>query len=81
MIRSLMILAAFLSVAVLCATPYGRALKQARKVAGQGGGDAFRQVWIQMDEVLKQNLASIYKFNSLIMILAYKIFTVKEHFE
>lgn len=33
------------------------------------------------NEVLKKNLASIYKFNSLIMILAYKIFTVKEHFE
>ena len=54
-----MILAAFLSVAVLCATPYGRALKQARKVAGQGGGDAFRQVWIQMDEVLKQNRGAL----------------------
>lgn len=33
------------------------------------------------NEVLKKNLASILKFNSLIMILGYKIFGVKEHFE
>jgi hypothetical protein len=61
MMRNLLIFTALLCAAVLCgASPYGRALQQARKVAGQGGGgDAFRQIWMQMDQVIRQNRGAL----------------------
>ena len=51
----------FAFLMVVCCTaavygsPYGRALKQARKVAGYQSGNEFRQIWMQMGEVIRQN--------------------------
>ena len=41
--------------AAVYGSPYGKALQQARKVAGHQSGNEFRQIWMQMGEVIRQN--------------------------
>lgn len=55
MMKYAMILTAVFCCALLSASPYGRALKQARRVAAPGGTDEFRQIWIQLEDVIRQN--------------------------
>lgn len=69
MMKCMSIAAAFLFCALLCASPYGRALKQARKVSDQRNRynepqrrrppapprDEFKEIWVQMGNVIKRN--------------------------
>ena len=45
--------------AAVYGSPYGKALQQARKVAGHQSGNEFRQIWMQMGEVIRQNKGAL----------------------